>query len=243
MKLQIVSDLHREVGIRDIKIVGDILILAGDITSAIPDNVTKLKEWLTSLDIPVLYVLGNHEYYRGDTNYTLNYFREAFMDTNVTILNDDIVEYPESDLVIIGSTLWTDIPISQATAVSWGMRDFQIIKNMNLTWWGAQFYRSKSYINYMLKEHSNKKHKVVITHHSPSFKSIPERFKGDSLNGGFSSDLSDLMLDREPTLWVHGHTHDSFDYMIGNTRVVCNPYGYSGFEVNREFKEDFIVEI
>ena len=73
---------------------------------------------------------------------------------------------------------------------------------------------------------------VVVGHHTPSTFSIHPKYRGHTLmNGAYSSDLSELMLDRPCIkLWVHGHTHDPFDYTIGETRVVCNPRGYIGHE-------------
>ena len=51
------------------------------------------------------------------------------------------------------------------------------------------------------------------------------------MNGGYSSDLDEFIEDHpEIRLWTHGHTHHEFDYMIGKTRVVCNPRGYAGHE-------------
>jgi len=73
---------------------------------------------------------------------------------------------------------------------------------------------------------------VVVGHHAPSKLSIKPWYKDDTLmNGAYSSDLSDFILDRpQIKLWTHGHTHDDFDYMVGTTRVVCNPRGYIGYE-------------
>jgi len=73
---------------------------------------------------------------------------------------------------------------------------------------------------------------VVVGHHAPCKASTHPRYKEDvTMNGAYSSDLSEFILDRpEIKLWVHGHTHDPFDYMIGSTRVVCNPRGYFGHE-------------
>lgn len=73
---------------------------------------------------------------------------------------------------------------------------------------------------------------VVVGHHAPSKASTHPRYKEDVLmNGAYSSDLSEFILDRpQIKLWVHGHTHDPFDYMIGSTRIVCNPRGYIGHE-------------
>jgi predicted phosphodiesterase len=83
---------------------------------------------------------------------------------------------------------------------------------------------------------------VVVTHHSPSPRSVPDRFDGDPLTPAFSSNLEWLIERYQPALWVHGHTHDSFDYMIGKTRVICNPAGYQ-HEPNLDFKWDLVVEL
>lgn len=243
MKIQILSDLHREVGLRKIEITGDLLILAGDITSAGKQGIFELKGWLLSLEIPVIYVLGNHEYYRGEVNVTLDYFRETFEGTNVTIMDRDWKLFPDNDLLVIGATLWTKVPISDGPALQWGMNDFRVIKGMNLDWWDKEFRHSKSFIDKCLREFDSTKTTIVVTHHCPSNLSTPDRFKGNSLNAGFSTDLSELILDRKPTYWVHGHTHDSFDYTLGETRIICNPYGYHNYEINPEFKENFILEI
>jgi len=82
---------------------------------------------------------------------------------------------------------------------------------------------------------------VVVTHHLPHRRSIPERFKGDLLNAAYASDLSDLIEQGQPTLWVHGHTHDSSDYRVGNTRIMCNPRGYD--DENSRFDPTLVVEI
>jgi hypothetical protein len=55
------------------------------------------------------------------------------------------------------------------------------------------------------------------------------------MNGGYSSDLSAFILDHpQIKLWTHGHTHEDFDYMIGSTRIVCNPRGYDNYEERAE---------
>jgi DNA repair exonuclease SbcCD nuclease subunit len=73
---------------------------------------------------------------------------------------------------------------------------------------------------------------VVVGHHSPSKLSTKPQYEDDVVvNGAYSSDLSEFMLDRPAIkLWTHGHTHHVFDYMIGSTRVACNPRGYIGYE-------------
>jgi hypothetical protein len=73
---------------------------------------------------------------------------------------------------------------------------------------------------------------VVVGHHSPSKLSTKPQYQDDVIvNGAYSSDLSELMLDHpQICMWTHGHTHYEFDYMIGTCRVVCNPRGYHGYE-------------
>jgi hypothetical protein len=73
---------------------------------------------------------------------------------------------------------------------------------------------------------------VVVTHHSPSKLSTKPKYQHDTImNGAYSSDLSDFILDNpQIKVWTHGHTHDFFDYMVGSTRVICNPRGYKYYE-------------
>ena len=98
----------------------------------------------------------------------------------------------------------------------------------------------KKMLDYIKIATENKtKQYVVVTHHAPSPISIAECYKHDTLmNGAFASDLSDFILDRpQIKLWTHGHMHNVSDYMIGDTRVVCNPRGYIGHEQRaKEFK-------
>ena len=88
------------------------------------------------------------------------------------------------------------------------------------------------YISFMVSETPPWKSVVVVGHHTPSHTSCHPRYKDDQvMNGGYHSDLSEFILDRPAIkLWTHGHTHELFDYMIGSTRVVCNPRGYDGYE-------------
>jgi hypothetical protein len=87
------------------------------------------------------------------------------------------------------------------------------------------------YIKSVVAERGDEKF-VVVGHHSPSFQSVHEQYRTEYLmNGAYHSDLSEFILDRpQVKLWTHGHTHHPFDYMIGETRVVCNPRGYDGYE-------------
>jgi predicted phosphodiesterase len=84
---------------------------------------------------------------------------------------------------------------------------------------------------------------VVVGHHAPSRRSTHPRYQNDTImNGGYSSSLDEFIMDRPNIkLWTHGHTHEPFDYMIGETRIVCNPRGYANYEHRAaEFELKFV---
>ncbi len=86
--------------------------------------------------------------------------------------------------------------------------------------------------------------RVVVSHHLPSWRSVAPAFLRAVSNASFASDLEDLF--GPVALWVHGHTHHSFDYRVGATRVVANPRGYpmkeGGFE-NPRFQPALLVDL
>ena len=86
---------------------------------------------------------------------------------------------------------------------------------------------------------------VVVGHHSPSFQSCAEHYKHDTeMNGGYHNNLDEYIMDNPKiVLWTHGHTHENLDYMIGNTRIVCNPRGYKGHDLCAETFELKVVEV
>lgn len=100
------------------------------------------------------------------------------------------------------------------------------------------------YISIMVEGKHNDKF-VVVGHHAPSRLSTHPRYKNEQLmNGGYSSDLSEFILDRpQIKLWTHGHTHEPFDYMIGTTRIVCNPRGYINYEDRADQFELQYIEV
>jgi len=84
---------------------------------------------------------------------------------------------------------------------------------------------------------------VVVTHHAPSSRSVHPRFARDLLSPAFASRLEPLMGGNRAALWVHGHTHDAFDYEIDGTRIICNPRGYLPHDPSPGFRPDLVVEI
>ena len=186
----------------------------------------------------VIMIAGNHEFYHGRWYKALDTMRtECNQFHNIYFLEDQIKEI--DGVLFIGSTLWTDMNKNEwhtKYQVKQGMSDFKIIKNdqngyRNLHPDDVIVRHSKSleFIKNTIVNTSKKI--VVVTHHAPSDMSVADCYKGDILmNGAYRSNLEDFIMDSNINLWCHGHTHFSFDYMLGNTRVVCNPRGYIGHE-------------
>lgn len=188
----------------------------------------------------VMYVAGNHEFYHGKWKASLQDLRnECAVFPNVYFLENDIKTIGEH--TFIGCTLWTDCnkgdPLT-LHALTDMMNDFRIIRNdehgyTKLRPAHAMYrhHQSMSYIKNIVQGMHDEKF-VVVGHHAPSKQSTHPKYQNDYLmNGGYSSDLSEFILDHpQIKLWTHGHTHDPFDYMIGTTRIVCNPRGYSGHD-------------
>lgn len=184
----------------------------------------------------VVYVAGNHEFYHGKWMQTLD------------VLADECAKYPNiyfmendtrviDDVVFVGATLWTDMNRSDPLtlhAVPDMINDFRLIRHDGQGYTRLRpahtierHRESLEYIRQALEMNADKQC-VVVTHMSPSFQSCHPQYANDQLmNGSFHSELSEFILDHpQIQLWTHGHTHHCFDYMIGDTRVVCNPRGY-----------------
>ena len=147
------------------------------------------------------------------------------------------------DVVFVGGTLWTDMnrhdPLT-LHAVRDMMMDYRMIKNdekgftnLKPTDTVLRHRETLQYIKMVVDEHKDKRC-VVVGHHTPSFQSCHEQYRSEHLmNGAYHSDLSETILDRpQIKLWTHGHTHNAFDYVIGDTRVVCNPRGYQSVKAD-----------
>ncbi len=248
MKLLILSDIHLEFEAFEIpQTDADLIILAGDTGVG-----TKGLEWAASLatDKPIIYINGNHEYYRHAHPKLVNKMREMEFDTDVYFLEKN--ECVIGDIRFLGCTLWTDfnimgnVPMGLLDAGS-NMNDFKLIRNSSRGY--SKFHPNDSLVLhreslYWLEQcfKASTQKTVVVTHHAPSIKSIPDCYKGSSLNPAFASDLSDLILNYQPALWIHGHLHSPSDYYIGKTRIICNPRGYPNEDV-MGFEPGFVMEV
>ena len=253
MKLNILSDLHLSMGALELpRNDADVVILAGDLARP-----KEAVSWASGFAKPVLYIPGNHEYYGGSIEGSTEELRQLCAGTNIRLLAGD--EVIVEGVRFLGTTLWTDFMLFGAgekrTAAmheaSSFMRDFKKIgigetaKRLFTPDDSAALFEAQSaWLEARLSEvHAGPT--VVITHHAPSPKSIHPRFSGSLLNTCFVSDAERLIDDAHACLWVHGHTHDSFDYLVHGVRVVCNPRGYAknGVNENPLFDPNFLVRI
>lgn len=193
----------------------------------------------------VIYVMGNHEHYGFQYQKTYLHLLENLPD-NIHLLENQTVDI--DDVTFVGCTLWTDMNQNDDLTL-WHMKSmmndykqvtmFNEAKNVyhRLTPEKTveDHFKSRQFIAESVKDQFDKKF-VVVTHHAPTKASTHPRYVNDKLmNGAYSSDLSKFILENpQIKLWTHGHTHDPFDYMVGSTRVICNPRGYSGYEARAD---------
>lgn len=254
MKIALASDIHLEFG--DIVLQNDqaaeVLILSGDIcqiSDLTNPDVTLVRDFFLNCawQFPhVIYVMGNHEHYKGDFSSSHQQAQQVFDRlglSNLHLLEKSSVTI--NDVVFLGGTLWTDCngldPLCLHMARH-GMNDYRLIKNKKSGLAGGPWrllpahtvedhMRTLDYIGQVV-DHAPDQQFVVVAHHAPSFKSVDEMYKHDTvMNGNFFTNLEQFILDRpQIRLWTHGHMHNKSDYQIGTTRVVCNPRGYIGHE-------------
>ncbi len=271
MHIAIYSDLHVEFGSFEppAALGADVVVLAGDILA--PGS--RAIRWMSRASVfgrlPIVFVAGNHEYYGRDL-----LSEELGMRVEASHARGAGVHFLQCDEVVIqgvrflGCTLWTDFELAflgrsgselaprrehAMRKCATGLNDYASVRTTD----GgigrllrpadtlAIHWQHRDWLQRKLRErHAGPT--VVVTHHAPHRGSLAQRFADDPISAGFVSELPDAFF-ATPVLWIHGHTHDSFDYVVGNCRVVCNPRGYpnglrSGFE-NGAFNPCALVEL
>ena len=266
MKIQILSDLHTE--LRDFAPApadADVVVVAGDIGAgaggldwaaqhARPGGAFAGKE--------IVYVAGNHEYYGRHWQTVPADLRDRERAIGMPTLHFlDCDEAIIGGVRFLGCELWTDFQLfgvdqhamaEQMAACVMSLSDFHQIRNAGHGKLrpGAvreRHLQQRSWLSRKLLEPADGRwgKTVVVTHHMPSMQSVEGRWRLDLASAGFASNLDDLVAQVDG-LWIHGHTHASFDYLIAGCRVVCNPRGYVSMHGNVEnanFDEQFVVEV
>jgi Icc-related predicted phosphoesterase len=241
MKIRILSDLHLEFMhdlhssefVRRLPRDCDVLVLAGDVSNA--SGLLRALRLFSDRYENVVYVVGNHELY-GSSPTEVEALLEGAPD-NVHVLEEGSVRVGSLGLDgqrFLGCSLWFP-PATRGDKTS--LNDFHQIHGFE-PW---VYERNRTSVAWLAA--NVQPGDVVVTHHLPAEESVHPKYKGSALNDFFLCDVRKLIETAQPALWIHGHTHESCDYQIGRTRVVCNPYGYAGHEVNRAFDPGKCVEL
>jgi predicted phosphodiesterase len=248
MRLHILSDLHLEFGPVEIPSPdADLVVLAGDIHLG-----HSGVEWARRQfpHTPILYVLGNHEFYRHSLPGLTEALKRETDGGQIHLLENNTLEL--DGFTFLGCTLWTDFRLGPDKRVAMLtaediMSDYQVVRfDAENRWLRARdtermHSASVTWLKKQLHKHEPAR-TVIVTHHAPSQRSIPPNHAGSALNGAFVSDLDALVENSGVPLWIHGHTHYNVDYSIGNTRVLSNQRGYPQEGVNG-FEPGLILEI
>lgn len=233
----------------------DVLVLAGDIAG--PKSIENALT-MFSTRFPkaiILYVEGNHEYYDSnrqkvhesinsavfgclhDSTNNLHWLKNdvyRYFPGNILELGGDSPTISKNNRRILGTTLWFPF-VPSDYAKTWS--DFAYIEDF-FHWVYLENRKAVEFLERELCEGD-----IVITHYLPSPACIAPKWQGDKTNCFFVTDLTRLIKDRKPALWMHGHTHESIDVKIGSTRVVCNPFGYVNIDENPNFSSRFLVTL
>lgn len=253
MRIALLSDLHLSVlPMEAPRTDADVVVLAGDL-----GRPAEAMAFARRFEQPTLFVAGNHEHYGSDLVSTHKALRAHARGSRVQVLERNA--WLHQGVRFLGCTLWSDYrlygsPEERAEGLEQApvfMHDFvrirlapdfdtmlspatcQLLFEESVAWLEDQFAQPFDGPT------------VVVTHFAPSPASVHPRFAGSPLNACFVSDLEEEMRRWRPALWVHGHTHDSFDYRVGETRVVCNPRGYApkGEIENKAFDPQCVIDL
>ncbi|MBU2145866.1 MAG: metallophosphoesterase [Alphaproteobacteria bacterium] len=261
MRLWVVSDLHLES--RSLAYRGgstaipnaDVCVIAGDVMNGVASAVHWLGRTIAP-HMPVIFVPGNHEFYTESVLEGLEWGRVAVAATpGVHLLDNDALIL--DGVRFLGATLWTDLRLGarnnhdaawNAATAEDQLSDFRQIAWRRLPAYEAftasraqQLHkRSRAFLQRELSIRFDGP-TVVVTHHAPHPMSVHLRYESQALNSAFASDMADVIVAGRPELWVHGHTHDNADYVVGETRVLCNPGGYHS--ENPHFNPRLVVEV
>lgn len=268
MKLLIMSDLHNDMGSLPVEVDGrrideqaDVIVLAGDIHEGVHSPMWARESFP---DKPIVLICGNHEFYGKDWNRNLRKIREKSAGLGIHFLENEAVEI--DGIRFLGCTLWTDFMLegearrqTSMIEAKQKMNDYQRIKLDRKPGENKQFreFHSAKLVPELVRQRHRDsadwlerelkgsdeellRRTVVVTHHAPHQRSIPDHYHGHALSPAYASDLSRLM--GYAPIWIHGHVHSRIDYMLGDTRVVANPRGYPHGKMSARSKMEYANE-
>ena len=241
MKIKLISDVHFEF-YEDPRLFNnddkaDVLVIAGDLAVGYLPVWSALKRF-ADLYENVIYVPGNHEYYRHDMAEFDDYIRRFADGTNIHFMNPGTKKI--GDVTFIGATLWTNFrdDMWARKNASESISDFRLIRKFGTGKAVELFEYHKAYIKLQYELCPGKK--VIVTHFLPTLECIAPRFRnGGLLNYYFANDMGDWVGDLQDTTWLFGHTHDLVNIQLGDTKLIANPYGYN----RNEYYQQRVIDV
>jgi len=250
MKIQFASDLHLEfienkafLNENPLQVVGDVLLLAGDIVPfRLLEQHKDFFSFLSDSFAATYWVPGNHEYYHFNIASKCGVVNEEIR-SNVFLVNN--ISAIHDDVKFIFSTLWSKISPANEWQIERGMGDFHVIKyrgyRLTIPQFNELHANSLAFLQQELATATSTKN-VIVTHHVPTYINYPLKHKESVLNDAFAVELSDLIEATAPDYWIYGHTHvNTPNFEIGKTRLLTNQLGYvkygeqSGYNNERSF--------
>ena len=242
MRINYFSDVHLEFGEQCLpETDADLIVAAGDI-----GVFNQGLSWLKTIDKPVVYVAGNHEFYNSEYNTVLSVLREECAGSNIHFLEKDELQF--QGVRFLGCTLWADLfkeGDEKAQAIGKTLNDFRKIRfkdeAFNQTHFSELHLEAKAWLELQLSKPFPGK-TVVVTHHAPtewSWIETPNALK----KMAYCNDLKSLFHEYEIAAWFHGHVHNLGDYRIADARILSNTRGYIGRRVVPEFDINKVIDI
>ncbi len=240
MKLQLLSDLHLETEDFDPEPApgAEWLVLAGDI-----DSRWTGYERFAGWPVPVLVVLGNHEFDGRDFDVALGGLRELCSRLGLTLLERDTLLLTDSAgqrVRVLGTTRWSDFDLFGPTQRARAERAAgYFLRLMATTRRGRPFDAAavreealacRAWLETELERAPQGRwdKTLVVTHFAPSLRSADPRYGQQPGTASFCNADDDLIARAD--LWLHGHLHCRHDYSVARagrtpSRVVCQARG------------------
>lgn len=231
MLVQPMSDLHLEFDkdggetfVTELPVLGDVLVLAGDVLPLRTEKeIARVFGWFCQRFPQVVFVPGNHEYY-GTTPFEAT---AKLQSVGARLANLHVLDGGMTTILgrrFVGATMWfREVEPSERPKFPnlELLNDFRLIADF-VPWVYETHHTDLAFL-----EENVRPGDVVVTHHLPHDRSVAQQFIGSPLNRFFVADDAMPLAERSgAALWIHGHTHIPCDYLLGDTRVVCNPRGY-----------------
>ncbi len=249
MKIQYASDLHLEfpenwnwILNNPLPVIGDILILAGDIVP-----IHLIQQYDTFFDIlssnyeQVYWLPGNHEFYYNDVAPYARHITKPIRE-NVLLVNN--ASFIHHRVKLIFTTLWGHIRPQEKIIIENHVSDFMLIRYNELPFTIEHFNELHAIaLDFLAHELSEEfettDKKIVISHHVPTQINYPERYVKSVINPAFAVELKQFILQHEPDYWIYGHHHCNVsDFSIGHTRMLTNQLGYVRYNQHESFYGD-----